>query len=449
MYDAQRNSLIESLSQDMPPYVPHSEEFVPGESSVLYSGPYWNHREMQMAMEALLTGRWLTAGEYVARFQNMFGKRFRTNFCHMVNSGSSANLIMIAALKKHLGWQDGDEVIVSPVGFPTTIAPLMQNGLKPVFVDIEMSTLNFDTTKIHEKITNRTVAIFVSPVLGNPPDMDALKALGITLIGDNCDSLGSRWNGKLLNELYYSWTTSFYPAHHITTGEGGMVCSNDKNLMDTVRSISWWGRDCYCVGVANLLSNGTCGNRFSKWLDGTDATIDHKYVFTNVGYNVKPLDLQGAIGLAQLEKIDDIESRRRLYAKKIFEYITSESTIKDYARVATVLPQADPCWFGVPIICHSQDQKERLVAFLEKNKIQTRGYFAGNILRHAAYKHLGSADEFPNANLALTHVFFLGCAPHYTPTILMYIGNKLKEWAEMEAKRGFETHGIGRERFRR
>jgi CDP-4-dehydro-6-deoxyglucose reductase, E1 len=432
MYDAQRSNLIESLSQDMPPYVPFTQEFIPGESTIYYSGPYWNQRELQMAMEALLQGKWLTAGEYVARFQNMFGKRFRTNFCHMVNSGSSANLIMISALKKHLGWQDGDEVIVSPVGFPTTIAPLVQCGLKPVFVDIELDTLNFDLQKLRSVISDRTVAIFVSPVLGNPPDMDALKDMGITLIGDNCDSLGSKWNGRFLNELYYAWSSSFYPAHHITTGEGGIVCSNNKGLIDTARSISWWGRDCYCVGAANLLPHGTCGHRFDKWLEGSDEIIDHKYVFTNVGYNTKPLDIQGAIGLAQLEKINDIESRRRANKAAITKFL--DGTITDFVRTATVLSQADPCWFAVPLYVHSADRKERLVQFLEKHKIQTRGYFAGNILRHPAYSHLSNASDFPNANLALSHVLFIGCAPHYTAPMIQYIGEILKKWAELEAK---------------
>jgi CDP-4-dehydro-6-deoxyglucose reductase, E1 len=413
----------------MPPYASHfGEEFVPGDSQVLYSGPYWDHREIEMAMQAFLTGKWVTAGEYVARFQNMFGKRFRTNFCHMVNSGSSANLVMIASLKKNLGWQDGDEVIVSPVGFPTTIAPLVQCGLNPVFVDIEMETLNFDVEKIYTKISKRTKAIFVSPVLGNPPDMNKLlsinKQYGVLLIGDNCDSLGSKWNGKYLNELYYAWTTSFYPAHHITTGEGGMICSNYKNLIDTARSISWWGRDCYCVGAANLLSCGTCGNRFDKWLDGVDAIMDHKYVFTNMGYNMKPLDLQGAIGLAQLEKIDEIEQKRRTNYLKISKLFAGKLDM----YVPKVILQSDPCWFGVPIVCSSQNIKEELVSHFEANGIQTRSYFAGNILQHPAYKHLSDYKQFPNANLALTHVFFLGCPPHYTDEIISYIGKVLSKW---------------------
>ena len=189
----------------------------------------------------------------------------------MVNSGSSANLIMMASLKKYYGWEDGDEVIVSPVGFPTTIAPIVQNGLTPVFVDIETDTLNFDLIEVEKKITPKTVAVILSPVLGNPPDMDMLvqicKLNGVKLVLDNCDSLGSKWNGKYLNEYACAASCSFYPAHHISTAEGGMV-SGPKDLISLARSFAWWGRDCYCVGPANLLACGTCGKRFDKWLPG-------------------------------------------------------------------------------------------------------------------------------------------------------------------------------------
>jgi len=264
-----------------PKYAYNCKEFTPGKDTVFYSGPYWDEKEVIAGVTAFLTGKWLVSGEQVAKFQWAFGHKFNVKHCHMVNSGSSANLTMVAALKKHLGWKDGDQVIVSPVGFPTTIAPLVQNGLVPVFVDIEMKTLNFDLDHVEKWITDKTVAIFVSPVLGNPPDMDRIKAMcekhGIRLIGDNCDSLGTKWDGKLLTDYYYAWTTSFYPAHHISTGEGGMVCSNDENLINTARSISWWGRDCRCVGAANLLACGTCGNRFDKWLEGYNGIIDHKY----------------------------------------------------------------------------------------------------------------------------------------------------------------------------
>jgi CDP-6-deoxy-D-xylo-4-hexulose-3-dehydrase len=376
-----------------------------------------------MGTQALLTGKWLTAGEYVVRFQNVFAKHFGVRYAHMVNSGSSANLVMLAAIKKHLLWKDGEEIIVSPVGFPTTIAPIVQNNLKPVFVDIEMSTLNFDLELVQDAITPRTKAILVSPVLGNPPHMDVLESLGVTLIGDNCDSLGSKWNGRYLTDFYSAWSTSFYPAHHITTGEGGMICSNDAEYMQIAKSMSWWGRACYCVGAANLLSCGTCGKRFSDWM-GDGSTSDHKYIFDNIGYNLKPLDLQGAFGLAQMEKIEEIESKRRRNFKEL-------STIFDEmpnVRVAGRYLQADPCWFGVPLICDSAEIKNSLVSHLEKNLIQTRPYFAGNILKHPGYRHLGDYSTFPLANSVMEKVFFIGCPPFYTEGIIQYIEQTVKSW---------------------
>ena len=423
--------MIEELVAEVgtPKYAYNCKEFTPGKDTVFYSGPYWDEKEVIAGVTAFLTGKWLVSGENVGKFQWAFGHKFNVKHCHMVNSGSSANLTMVAALKKHLGWKDGDQVIVSPVGFPTTIAPLVQNGLVPVFVDIEMKTLNFDLDHVEKWINDKTVAIFVSPVLGNPPHMDRIKAMceehDIRLIGDNCDSLGTKWDGKLLTDYYYAWTTSFYPAHHISTGEGGMVCSNDEQLINTARSISWWGRDCRCVGAANLLACGTCGNRFDKWLEGYNGIIDHKYLFTNMGYNLKPLDLQGAIGIEQLKKIDEIDVKRRVNfarIKHLFEkYVPG-------VRVANNLEKADPSWFGVPLITDTPELKEKLQAFCESNKIQTRNYFAGNILLHPGYKHLDDASKYPNANKALSNVFFVGCPPHYGEEVFAYYESVMQKW---------------------
>lgn len=427
------NELIKQLvaAAGTPKFAYNCKEFNPDKDTVFYSGPYWTEDEPIAAIEAFLTGRWLVSGEHVAKFQVQFGRKFGTKYNHMVNSGSSANLVMVAALKKRLNWADGAEVIVSPVGFPTTIAPLVQNNLKPVFVDIEFKTLNFDLQNIEDKITDKTVAVFVSPVLGNPPDMDFLLALSqkhnLKLIGDNCDSLGSRWNEKYITDYYYAWSTSFYPAHHITTGEGGMISSNDQELIDLARSISWWGRDCHCVGSANLLACGTCGNRFDKWLEGYNGVIDHKYYFTNMGYNLKPLDLQGALGIEQLKKVDEIDSKRRLnfykIAKMFEKYVPG-------VQVASCLEKADPSWFGVPLITDSPELKEKLQAYLEANRIQTRNYFAGNILLHPGYKHLGDASQYPNSNKALSNVFFVGCYPGYTESVWEYYESVLSKWQE-------------------
>jgi len=421
---------IDNLIKDhQVPYAYNAKEFIPGKSHVYYSGPYWDNKEVSAALSAFLNSRWLTSGENVFKFEKFFSKKFNVKHSFMVNSGSSANLVMIAALKKRFNWKDDDEIIVSPVGFATTISVIHQNRLKPIFVDIEWNTLNFDLKKIEDKITSKTKAIFVSPVLGNPPDMDSLIAIcamnNIELILDNCDSLGSKWRDKYLGEYAIAFSNSFYPAHHISTGEGGMVCTNDEELHKIVNSIAWWGRDCYCVGSANLLPCGTCGKRFDKWLDSYDGIIDHKYVFSNMGYNLKPLDLQGAIGYEQLLKFDEIEYKRKHSRKTISDiFLRNISGI----RIPNSLPQSDVSWFGTPIICEEEGLKHRLVKHLEDNKIQTRNYFAGNILQHPGYSFLDDSKNYPEANKVLDKVFFVGAAPHYTSDVFHYIEEVVKKF---------------------
>jgi CDP-6-deoxy-D-xylo-4-hexulose-3-dehydrase len=419
---------IQNLVEKSKPKYLYNKNFIPGKDQILYSGPYWDNEEVVAAINSLLTGKWLVSGENVHKFESQFSKKFSVKYSHMVNSGSSANLVMISGLKKYFKWEDGSEVIVSPVGFPTTISPLVQNNLNPVFVDIEYQSLNFDINLIEEKITDKTVAIFVSPVLGNPPDMDFLKNLcdkyNLKLIGDSCDSLGTKWKGDDINKFYVSWSTSFYPAHHITTGEGGMISTDIKELKELFVSISWWGRDCYCVGSANLLSCGTCGRRFDNWLDKYNGVVDHKYVFTNMGYNLKPLDLQGSIGMVQLSKFDEIDQNRRVSKNRIEEILTK---YVDGVKSVAENQNAQTCWFGTPFICSSKSLKNKLVSFLEKNKIQTRNYFAGNILIHPAFENLDDFQKYPMSNKVLDEVFFLGASPHYDEVIFEYIENIFKE----------------------
>jgi len=427
----QRHFYIEELAKDLPPWAYNAgANFEPGKTPVYYSGPFFDNKEIEVALKTFLTGKWLVTGEEVAKFQWKFARKFGVKWAHMVNSGSSANLVMIAALKKFYGWGDDAEIVVSPVGFPTTIAPIVQNNMKPVFADIELDTLNFDLMEVERKIRKNTVAIFVSPVLGNPPDMNELKRMaddaGIILIGDNCDSLGTKWDHKWLTEFYTAWSTSFYPAHHITTGEGGMVCSDNEEIIKIARQFSWWGRDCVCVGAANLKPCGSCGKRFDKWLlPEYDGIVDHKYIFTQMGYNLKPLDFQGAIGSVQLDKFDEIHSRRR----ESYDIIgTLIETYVPGVRVITSLDEAEVSWFGVPILCDTPEIKTKLQAHFEDNKIQTRNYFAGNILLHPGYKHLDDYKKFPNANLALSHVFFIGAAPHYDVEIFNWFEEVLSRW---------------------
>jgi len=427
----QRHFYIHELAKEMPPWAYNAgAEFEPGKTPVYYSGPYMDHHEIEAALKAFLTGKWLVTGEEVAKFQWKFARKFGVRFAHMVNSGSSANLVMIAALKKFYGWDENSEIIVSPVGFPTTIAPIVQNGMKAVFADIELDTLNFDLDAVEGKIKKNTVAIFVSPVLGNPPNMDELKRMcdgtGVVLIGDNCDSLGTKWNHDWITKYYAAWSTSFYPAHHMTTGEGGMVCSDNEEIINYARQFSWWGRDCVCVGAANLKPCGSCGKRFDNWLaPDYNGIVDHKYVFAQMGYNLKPLDFQGAIGSVQLDKFDEIHLRRRQ------SYDAISALIDNWVPGAITignLDEAEVSWFGVPILCEDAATKTRLQAHFESHKIQTRNYFAGNILLHPGYKHLDDYKRYPFANQALDRVFFVGAAPHYTPEIFNYFEDVLKNY---------------------
>ena len=404
------------------PYMANKGEFVPGKSPVYYSGPYWDNSEIEVIFKSFLKGKWLASGEEVNKFERKFSKKFGKSSSLMVNSGSSANLVMLAALKKKYGWQDGDEIIVSCVGFPTTIAPIVQNGLKPVFVDINFNDLNWDVDEIEDKISTKTRGVFSSPVLGNPYDFDAIHDIcdryKLQLISDNCDSLGSKWDGEYLTDHSVAASCSFYPAHHICTGEGGMVSSDDEELISLARSLSWWGRDCYCVGQQNLLSCGVCGKRFSKWIDKYDGIIDHKYVYSQMGYNLKPMDFQGAIGAVQVDKQDEIHRLRREnkeLIQKHFERIPGVRSVDE-------LPKAETSWFGVPIICDSKDIKNNLTKHLESNKIQTRNYFAGNILMHPGYSHLDYYKNYPNACKVLDFVFFVGCSPTITKPMIDYIG---------------------------
>jgi CDP-4-dehydro-6-deoxyglucose reductase, E1 len=407
------------IDGDIFPFIAN-KDWVEGKP-VYYSGPYWDDLEARELIYSILKGKWLSSGEKVNKFEHEFSKKFEFKYSVMVNSGSSANLVMFAALKKYFEWQDGDEIIVCACGFATTVAPIVQCGLKPVFVDIDWEDLNWNLDEVSSKITNKTRAVISSPVLGNPYNIDKIvdicKSNNIHLIADNCDSLGSKWKGEYLTKHAIASSCSFYPAHHICTIEGGMVSSNEKGIVDLARSFAWWGRGCYCVGQQNLLPNGVCGKRFDNWLEHYDDVVDHKYVFSNMGYNLKPLDLQGSVGSVQLLKFDEIHNIRRDNKDKIQKIIEKIPG----TRVVNEKDDAKTSWFGVPIICEDKTLKKSLVAYLEKNKIQTRNYFAGNILLHPGYVHLDDATKYPKANQVLNKVFFLGCSPTINQSMIDYI----------------------------
>jgi len=429
--DEKIRKLLEELSQNIkiPSCVQNDfDDFKPFETPVYYSGPFWNSEEIFEAIKTLISGDWVSAGKNVMEFEKRFAEIINEKYGVMVNSGSSANLIMLAAIKRYYNWEDEDEVIVSVVGFPTTISTIIQNKLKPVFIDIEMDTLNFDTNFIRDKITSKTKAIFLSPVLGNPPDIDILSKIceeyNLKLILDDCDSLGSKWDGKFLNKYCVASSHSFYAAHTISTGEGGMVVTSILGINRIARSLVNWGRDCTCYGSESLLPNGSCGRRFSKWLKNYDGIIDHRYVFSETGYNLKPLDLQGSIGLVQLTKLDEIYKKRNISKKNISKIFCKIKGIK----MPSQLKKAKTIWFGTPVICQTKEQKQKLVKHLEKNKIQTRNYFAGNILLHEGYSYLDNFKNYPKGNLVLDLVFFIGSSPHYNKEIFDYIELVVKEF---------------------
>lgn len=395
---------------------------------ILYSGPYFSEAEISAAIKNISEGEWYSAGPAVSQFEREFSKKFNHKASLMVNSGSSANLVLLAALKDHYRWPDNSEIIVSVVGFPTTINPIIQNRLKPVFVDIEWNDLNWSIHDIPSKVTENTKALFLSPVLGNPGDLDLVleicKEYNLALILDGCDSLGSRYKKKFLSDYAIASTCSFYPAHHITTLEGGMVSSNDEDLIRKARQYAWWGKSCYCSGVQNFLPLGACGKRFSTWLNITDTVVDHRYVFEVQGYNLKPLDLQGAIGSVQLTKFDQIHNLRRSHYMEIKRILDPLHGV----RVISEHPEAETSWFGVPIVCDTKELKYQLQSHFEKRGIQTRNYFAGNLLMHPAYESLGGFKDYPNACEVLDRVFFLGCSPNLSRDDLKYISTVALEF---------------------
>jgi len=408
----------------------NDKTFEPGKSFVLYSSPYWDYNELISGIKSLLAGKWLVGGSDTHLFETKFAKKIGDKYAVFLNSGSSANLIMINALKIYYDWPDGSEILVSPVAFPTTISVIYQNNLIPVFIDSEKSTYNIDLNLIEEKITNKTKAIFLSPVLGNSPDLDFILEIcvshDIKLILDGCDSLGSLWRYNNLNQYAVATSESFYPAHTISTIQGGMISSSNEEIILIARRLATWGRGCHCQSTQNLLPLGACGERFNNWLAPKYCeTVDHRYTFTEIGFNLIPPELLGSIGLKQLDKLDEILDKRKCNHKIISELFMRY--IKNI-HLPEELEHSDTAWFGNFIICDNKELKQKLVAYLENSKIQTRSLFSGNLLLHPAYSFLDDHKKYPVANTVLDLTFFTGNPPHYGPNILNYVEDMLRKF---------------------
>ena len=407
-----------------------------GKDMVNYAGPFFDHEEIVAAAGTLLDG-WLVMGKDCLRFETKFPKYFGKDHGVITNSGSSANLLMMAALKSKRGYNfpPGTKVLMPIAGFPTTLNPTLQMGFIPVFVDIEYETLNLDLTLAEALIKKHDIKVITfAHVLGNSPDMDQLMDLvnryNLVLLEDCCDALGSTYDGKAIGSHGHMASCSFYPAHTITMGEGGFVSCNDKNTETIVRSLLEWGRGCYCVGPeANKLKCGTCKERFKEWLPSLPGEIfDHKYVYDEIGYNLKPIELQGSMGLKQLDKLPEIIRLRKRNYKLLFDIYEKYEKFFFLPRARA---KCDPAWFAFPLTIRKDAPFKRadIIDFLEDAKIQTRPYFAGNIMLQPAYKDLNlimNDDEiknnYPVATHVTTHTFFHGTSPVITEEQIAYIG---------------------------
>lgn len=408
------------------------KEFIPGKDVVKYAGRVFNEEELVNLVDSSLDF-WLTTGRFAEEFEFEFAKYFGVSDAILVNSGSSANLVALSALTSPLlkdrQLKPGDEVITAAAGFPTTVAPIVQNRLIPVFVDMELDTYNVNPAEIEKAISTKTKAIFIAHTLGNPWEIDSVieiaKKHNLWVIEDNCDALGSRYNGKLTGTFGDIATVSFYPAHHITMGEGGCVISDNKILARAAKSFRDWGRDCYC-GPGE---NNTCGTRFTKKYGDLPVGYDHKYVYSHIGYNLKVTDMQAAVGVAQLNKLPEfIEKRKRNFSLLYKGLEQFENKL--------ILPKAaaksDPSWFAFIISVRPDADfiRNELVSFLEKNLIETRNLFAGNITKQPAYLNINSrvVGELPNTNFIMNNTFFIGVYPGNGKVEIDYVVGKFEEF---------------------
>jgi CDP-6-deoxy-D-xylo-4-hexulose-3-dehydrase len=406
-------------------------DFMPGETTLPVSGKVFDADEMQHLVEASLDF-WLTTGRFAAQFEREFARWMGVRNAVLVNSGSSANLLALATLTAdELGdraLRPGDEVITAAAGFPTTVNPIVQNGLVPVFVDSDIPTYNADPDAIEAAVGPKTRAIMIAHTLGNPFDLDRVKAIadrhGLWLVEDTCDAVGSTWHGRRVGTFGDVATVSFYPAHHMTMGEGGAVLTNSPPLKKIVESFRDWGRDCWCEPG----EDDTCGKRFGWQLGTLPFGYDHKYSYSRIGYNLKLTDMQAAIGVAQLKKLDDFVARRR----SNFAYLHAAlEPLSDVLILPEPTPGSDPSWFGFPITVRPDAgiTRDEVTVRLESRGIRTRLLFGGNLTRQPAYTDVPFrvVGDLVNADVIMNDTFWVGIFPGLDQSMLGYLADELVE----------------------
>lgn len=416
------------------------KEFVAGETFVNYGGRYFDADEMVNLIDSSLDF-WLTAGPWARKFEKEFAKWLGVKYCSLTNSGSSANLLAFSALTSpQLGDRQikrGDEIITVACGFPTTVTPCIQYGAVPVFVDVTVPEYNIDVTRLEDALSPMTKAVMIAHSLGNPFDLKAVKEFcdrhNLWLVEDNCDALGSTY--EIAGEIRKTGTigdlgtSSFYPPHHMTMGEGGAVYTNNPLLHKLVNSFRDWGRDCWCMGGVD----NTCGCRFTRQFGELPLGYDHKYVYSHFGYNLKVTDMQAAIGCAQLEKLDDIVERRRHNFKIL------RKGLQDTPWLILPEPQknSDPSWFGflISVAPEAPFSRNDLATYLEAHKVQTRNLFAGNLLKHPAFDQMKETGEgyrvvgdLSNTDFIMNNTLWIGVYPGMTDDMLHYMVRTIKEF---------------------
>ena len=411
--------------------------FEPGESRVPYAGRVFDEKEMCNLVDSSLEF-WLTYGRYSREFEKKLADYLQVRFALLVNSGSSANLLAFSALTspllKERQIKRGNEVITVACGFPTTIAPIVQYGAVPVFVDVEAGSANIRTDMLEQAYSAKTKAVMIAHTLGNPFNIKEVKAFcdkyGLWLVEDNCDALGSKFDGKFTGTWGDIGTSSFYPPHHMTMGEGGAVYTSDPLLKKIMLSLRDWGRDCWCEsGVDN-----TCGCRFTKQFGSLPVGYDHKYVYSHFGYNLKISDMQAAIGCAQLEKFPGFVEQR----KKNFQYLYEGLKDLPELRFFEKYPESDPSWFGFLITLTKKANFTRndLAKHLEEKKIQTRNLFAGNILKHPCFETMREGTDYrvagslENTDNIMNNAFWIGLYPGMTREKLDYMISTIREFIQ-------------------
>ncbi|MBN23301.1 MAG: lipopolysaccharide biosynthesis protein RfbH [Bdellovibrionaceae bacterium] len=413
-----------------------SQDFVPGESYIPVTVKSMNEEDLAYLIDASLD-MWLTAGRYGREFESTLPEYFgRKTSALLVGSGSSANLIAISSLGAKMmddlklpRLQKGDEVITVAAGFPTTVNPIFQNGWKPVFVDVDDQTLNALPEKIEEAISKKTKAVVIAHTLGNPFRADQVSEIckkhGLYLIEDCCDALGATINGRPAGSFGEYATTSFYPAHHITTGEGGAVLSANGKFKRVAESMRDWGRDCWCEPG----QDNTCKKRFEWTLGDLPPCYDHKYVYSNIGYNVKVTDMQAALGVSQIKRLGSFVEARRSNWKKLKEGIESSPKLKDRLTCVRATENTEPSWFGFPIFADPSLNREKIVSSLEENKVGTRLLFAGNLTKQPAYleEDFRVVGDLKNTDKIMKHLFWIGVHPALNDQKIQYMLETLEK----------------------